>query len=231
MNKLKNIGTAISKVAGRGGLVVKKYSPEILMVTGVVGIVASTVLACKATLKVEDVVGDADDQIDKIHDVHDGVYELKEGQTYSEEDYKRDLVIAYVQKGMAIVKLYGPAVSIGVASIACIVGSHHIMTKRNVALVAAYKATEEAFQQYRKRVIDEYGEDKDHQFKFGTTKESITEVVKDENGKDKKVKKTIEKNDPNMHSQYARFFDESSTQWSKTPEYNLVFLKCQHNLS
>ncbi len=229
MNKLKNVGTVISKVAGRGGLVVKKYSPEILMVTGVVGVVASTVLACKATLKVEEVVGDADDQIDKIHDVHDGVYELKEGQTYSEEDYKRDLVIAYVQKGMGIIKLYGPAVSLGIASIGCIVGSHHIMSKRNIALVAAYKATEEAFQQYRKRVIEEYGEDKDHQLKFGTTKEIVTEVVKGEDGKDKKVKKTIEKNDPNMHSQYARFFDESSTQWSKTPEYNLVFLKCQQN--
>lgn len=229
MNKLKNVGFAISKVAGRGGLVLKKYSPEILMVTGVVGVVTSTVLACKATLKLDDIVCDADDKIETIHDAFNGDIELKEGATYTEQDYKRDLVIAYVQKGAAIMKLYGPAVSLGVASIGCILGSHHIMSKRNVALVAAYKATEQAFEEYRKRVVDEYGEDKDHQFKYGTTKETITEVVKGEDGKDKKVKKTIEKNDPNMHSQYARFFDESSTQWSKTPEYNMVFLKCQQN--
>ena len=229
MNNFEKAKIAITKFAGRGGLVLKKYSPEILIVTGISGIVVSTVLACKATLKVDEVICDSDDKIQTIHDVYNGDVECKEGAIYTEEDYKKDLAIAYIQKGFAFVKLYGPAVSLGAASIACILGSHHIMSKRNVAIMAAYKATEEAFEQYRKRVVDEYGEDKDRQLKYGTTKETITETIKGEDGKDKKVKKTIEKNDPNMHSQYARFFDESSTQWSKTPEYNLTFLKCQQN--
>ncbi len=28
---------------------------------------------------------------------------------------------------------------------------------------------------------------------------------------------------------YARFFDETSTQWSKESEYNFTFLRCQQN--
>jgi hypothetical protein len=54
-------------------------------------------------------------------------------------------------------------------------------------------------------------------------------VDTDENGKKIKSKKTIEVTDPNGVSQYARFFDESCVQWSKTPEYNLTFLNCQQN--
>jgi hypothetical protein len=34
---------------------------------------------------------------------------------------------------------------------------------------------------------------------------------------------------PDDPSIYARFFDPTSPSWSKEPEYNLIFLKCQQN--
>ena len=40
----------------RFGLKVKKYSPEILIGVGIVGTVASGIMACKATLKVNDIL-------------------------------------------------------------------------------------------------------------------------------------------------------------------------------
>jgi hypothetical protein len=50
---LLTVKKTIMLTAGRGGLLLKKYSPEILMGLGVVGSVTSTVMACKATLRAE----------------------------------------------------------------------------------------------------------------------------------------------------------------------------------
>ena len=70
----------------------KKHSPEILIISGVVGVVASTVLACKATLKVNDVLDETKETIDKIHEAKE-----KKPEEYSEQDAKKDLAIVYVQ--------------------------------------------------------------------------------------------------------------------------------------
>jgi hypothetical protein len=99
-----------------------------------------------------------------------------------------------------------------------------------VAVMAAYKAIEEGFSAYRKRVVEEYGEEKDFVLKNGLRSEQIEETVVDaETGKSKKVKTNKYGVDPNGISVYARFYDESCKQWSKTPEYNLMFLKAQQN--
>ena len=50
---------ALSKAAGRTGLVLAKHSPEILTTLGVVGLIGSTVMACRATLKAEVVLDEA----------------------------------------------------------------------------------------------------------------------------------------------------------------------------
>ncbi len=49
----------------RFGLKVKKYSPEILIGVGIVGTVASGVMACKATLKINDILDDSRDKVEK----------------------------------------------------------------------------------------------------------------------------------------------------------------------
>ena len=68
-------------------------------------------------------------------------------------------------------------------------------------------------------------EDKDEEEKE-EKKETKKKKVKKET-KEKKVKKEFTVADPNGVSIYAKFFDETSTQWTKTPEYNLIFLKGQ----
>jgi hypothetical protein len=222
---LGNFKGVITRVAGRGILLARKHSPEILMVSGVVGIVASTVMACKATLKAEDVIDEARGKLEKIQYAKENI----DTEDYSEQDYKKDLVITYVQAGMGFVKLYGPAILVGAASIGCILGAHGIMKKRNLALIAAYKAVEKSFTDYRKRIVEEFGADKDRLLKNGITQSKVSVIEVDENGKTKKTQKVVENVDPNGLSQYARFFDEASINWSKTPEYNLTFLKCQQS--
>lgn len=225
--KLTGLKTQASKMMGKTGLKVQKYSPEILMGVGVVGVVASTVLACKATLKVEGVLDDAQEKIDKVKYAQENIEE----DLYSETDFKKDMTLVYVQTGVEFAKIYGPAISLGVVSVGCLLGAHNIMKKRNVALAAAYKLAEQTFSDYRKRVVDTLGEDKDKEFRYGITQETIDTVEVDKDGKEKKVKKKIDVADPNGISQYAKFFDEASHNWSKTPEYNMVFLKCQQNFA
>jgi hypothetical protein len=223
--KLDKITNMFGKFTGRGGLLLKKHSPEILMVTGVVGIVASTIMACRATLKAGDVVDETKEKLDKIRYANENFREAE----YSKDDYKKDLAITYVQTGVEFVKLYGPSILIGAVSISCILGSHGIMKKRNLAMVAAYKAIEKSFKDYRNRVVDEFGAEKDRLLKNGIKQSKVSVLEIDEDGKTKKTQKVVESTDPNDISQYARFFDEASVNWSKTPEYNLTFLKCQQN--
>lgn len=217
------VGKAISRTAGRSGLLLKKFSPEILMTVGVVGVVASTVLACRATLKADEVLDDARGKLDKIHYAKEQI----QGEAYSDSDYKKDLAVTYVQTGVEFVKLYGPAITLGVASIACILSSHNIMKKRNLALVAAYKAVEQSFSTYRQRVVDEFGAETDYAFKNGITRHKVEVTETDENGNEKTVEKFVDTIDPNQISQYARFFDEYSSEWSKVPDYNLMYVTAQ----
>lgn len=212
---------------GRGGLVLKKYSPEILTAAGVIGTVGSTVLACKATLKVEDILDEAKKKSNLINAVHDG--EIEVDAEYTDKDYAKDLLVNRTQTVVKLIKLYGPAISLGVLSITAILGGQHILRKRNVAVMAAYKLCEESFTNYRSRVKDELGEEKDRQFYYGMTEETVKDKVKSTDGKTKTVTKKVEKAPDHLYSQYARFFDEANVNWDKSPEQNMYFLKMVQN--
>ena len=208
------------------GFQLKKRSPEILITVGVVGTVASAVMACKATLKVNDILSETKENIAKIHDcmADEG---LQESGKYTEEDGKKDLTIVYTQTGVKLVKLYGPSVALGALSLGCILTSNNILRKRNVALAAAYATVDRSFREYRSRVVDRFGEEVDRQLKYNIKAKEIEEVVVDENGEEKVVKRNVEIADIDGYSEYARFFDELSSYYEKDSEYNLMFLRKQ----
>lgn len=219
---LSNVTRSLNKVK----FGVKKHSPEILIVTGVAGVIASAVMACKATTKIGKVADDHKKQINEVHDSLKRGY-TKSGETYNEEDSKKDLTIIYAQTCLKYAKLYAPAVILGTLSLTAIVSSNNIMRKRNVALAAAYTAVDKSFKEYRGRVVERFGKDLDRELRYNIKAKEIEEMVVDENGEEKKVKKTIEVADPNSYSDYAKIFDESCVGWTKSPEYNLMFLKQQ----
>lgn len=230
---MKNLAivNTMTNVFHKTGFKLKKHSPEILMISGVVGVVASAVMACKATLKVDEVVDETREKIEKIHTATEkGVTEA--GDEYTEDDSRKDLTIIYTQTAVKFVKLYGPAVVLGALSVTSILASNNILRKRNVALAAAYTAVDKSFKEYRDRVIDRFGKEVDHQLKYNIKAETIEETVTDpETGKEKKVKKTIDVADPNTYSSYARFFDESCPAWDKDAELNLMFLRAQQRFA
>lgn len=218
---MANMSRSLHKV----GFKFKKHSPEILVVAGVVGIVASTVMACKATTKVSDIVDEAKDTIDNIHDSVGKGLHTSDGEEYTQEVASKDLAIVYVQTGWKLVKLYGPSVALGVASIGCMVGSNRILSKRNVALAAAFKAVDTSFKEYRGRVIDRFGKEMDRELRFGIKAKEIEEKVVDENGNETTVTKTVEVADPNAaHSIYSVVWCEGNAGWTRSAELNKVFL-------
>ena len=203
---------------------VQKHSPEILAGVGVVGVVASTVMACKANMKLNDILEESKETRDKIREVESNPrYE----EQYSHEDAKKDLTINYTQTGLKIAKLYAPAVILGSASLGCLLASNDILRKRNAALSAAYMTVDKSFKEYRQRVVDRFGEEVEKEIRYNIKAEEITSTVVAEDGSETTVTETVKTMDPNLYSDYAKFFDEASPYWQKDPEYNFMFLKSQ----
>lgn len=212
MSKL--VPEMVGRAVARNGLLLQRSSPQVLFVAGVGGMVGSTVLACRATLKVHEVVETAQNNLD--------LAKTMDHPDYSAKDRSRDISLIYFQTAVKIVALYGPAVVLGCASVYALTSSHNILNKRNAALTAAYAALEKGFAEYRARVVEEYGEDKDRELRYGTQQVEITDQ---KTGK----KELVTRVGPGDPSIYARFFDLHSRSWSKEPEYNLIFLKAQQN--
>lgn len=216
----------IKEIAIKTATSVKTHSPEILIVSGVIGVVTATVLACRATLKVNDVLEEAKEAIDVIHKE-----EAKKTEKYTEKDAKKDLTIVYVQSGLKFAKLYAPAIILGGLSLTSIFASNNILRKRNMALAAAYTTVDKAYKEYRKRVIEKYGEEVDKQLRFGSHTEKIEEEEVDpETGKVKKVKKSVEVTSIDGYSPYAIYFDDlTSNYFEKNEMYNSMFFKSIQN--
>ena len=226
MGKFKlNLPKSTTRALNRAGLKVKKHSPELLVASGIIGAVASTVMACKATTKIDTILDETKNHVSKTKEY---VEENGFTEKYTETDYKKDLTIMYTQCGLKLAKLYAPAVLTGTMSIVAILSGHNIMRKRNVAIAAAYATVDQSFKDYRNRVIERFGKDLDKELRYNIKSKDIEEITKDEKtGKEKITKKTVQVADPNAYSDYARFFDDGCLGWSKDPEFNLMFLKNQ----
>ena len=218
----------IKKIINQAGLKIKKYSPEILMVAGIVGTVKAAVTACKATLKVKDIMSEKEELQNDIHKCLENP-----DVDYTEEDGKKDLTTVYTQTGVKLIKLYAPSVILGGASIASIVMGQKILKKRNIALAAAYTAVDKGFKKYRANVVERFGERVDKELRYNIKAKEVEKKVTDKNGKEKTVKEIqydIEGNPLENISEYARFFDEAtSTEHHKDAEYNLMFLRRQQD--
>lgn len=223
MMKTENLVNKINTTVRKTGFKLRKYSPEILVVAGIVGTVVSAVMACKATTKISDILETTRDDIDTIHNFKP---DTESEETYSEEDMKKDLTIVYIQTGIKFVKLYTPAVLLGAVSIVSILTSNNILRKRNVAIAAAYATVDRGFKEYRNRVIERFGEKVDQELKYNIKAKKV-DKINGEDGKEEKVDKVVDVIDPNTYSIYARFFDDGCTGWEKNSEYNLSFLRIQ----
>lgn len=209
---MKFVPKKVSRNIGRKILVAKKNSPHIFFATGIVGVVGSTVLACRATLKLEKTLDDIKDDINVVNGL--------DLDRLSDREHAQAVGKVYINSGVELVKLYGPSIVIGGISIAALTGSHVQLARRNTALTVTLGAVMKAYEQYRIRVQDEVGEKRELEIYRGLGDDTV-EIE----GHKKKVQTT----DPNAWSIYTRIFDESNVNWQRDSELNRIFIQCQQN--
>lgn len=211
---MKLIPDGVTRTIAHNILVAKKNSPHIFFVGGVVGVVSSAVLACRATLKLEAALDEIKNDIQEVKALRD---DPAPDSQYPDGQYTRDLGYVYGKSVQKIGRLYGPSVLIGAVSISALTGSHIQMTRRNAALTATLAAVSKAYNEYRLRIQEELGEERELEVYRG---------IKDEKNDKKEV---VQVTDPNGWSPYARFFDEANVNWQKDAELNRIFIQCQQN--
>jgi hypothetical protein len=216
---VKLVPLAASAKLGRQLLLFKKNSPALMFGAGVAGAVTATVLACKATLKVEEVLADAEKEQAKMDEAMTSFPDR-----YTENHRARDLKLLRIQTAVKLGRLYAPSIGVGLLSVGLLTGSHVTLTRRNAALTAAYAVLDRGFNEYRDRVRAELGEDKDKEFRYGVDYKEIVEE-----GEHGHEVKTIKKIGPQLggRSIYARPFDKNNRKWSNHHMDNRMFIQTQ----
>lgn len=212
---MMKLPVSLTRTLGRRIIVLKKQSPHIFFVAGVIGSITSTVMACRATLKLSETLDDIQKDLWTIKSAEDSRSILDTPLTHN-VNYKQDVAYVYLKGGVRIARLYGPAAVVGVASITALTGSHVQMTRRNAALMAAYAAVQKAYDNYRERVREQLGDEGELEIYHAVQTEKVG-------------KEEIISADPNKWSPYARFFDEYNKNWVKDPELNRLFVQCNQN--
>lgn len=232
-NWLKNVTAHVAKGLGKTELTLKRKSPEILLAAGIAGFVGTVVTACKATLRADEILEFHNQKMKDIAEAKEIADQNPEEELeYDDNLYRQDIAVQYLRTAGAMAKLYAPTIALGTVSLACILASRHIMQKRYLGVVAAYNGVKMAFDEYRKRVREEYGDGLDKHFRYGTTY-GIDEVKTiDENGQETTEKTEVEVTEgknPNDTDDTARWFDSSCPNWDKNPSFSMMFLRGVQN--
>ncbi len=211
------------------GFEVKRKSPEILLVVGLVTGVATVVVACKQTLKAGDILDEHKADMDKVHEAGQVAEEHPTEVEYSAADKAKDTAIVYAKTTGKMVRLYAPAIGLGVVSGTSLIFSHVILKKRYLGVVAAYGTIAAAFKKYRERVIEAEGLDKDREYMHGAKREEVAYTYTDEDGQEAvghEITTTTDydPNDPRP-SGYSKIFDSCNPNYEKDPESNRFFLE------
>lgn len=137
------------------GEAVRKNSPSILTGVSVAGLVATTVMAVKVTPKAMRILEEKE--------IIDPYGNLNEPLTKS--------TVKHVVK--ATWRLYVPAASMGLFTIACIVGANSVHLRRNAALVSVYSLTEATLKEYQAKVVETIGEKKEQQVRDNVAADKV----------------------------------------------------------
>lgn len=209
----------VKVAAAKTAFIFQKLSPEICLVGGTAAVVTGTVFACKATMKLPDILDETKEEINCIHATVDN----KE-IAYSEQDAKKDLTRTYVRCGLKVAKAYVVPFILEAGGLGLIFSGHVIQKNRNADLALAYAGLDKAFREYRKRVDEKYGEGSDKAVMYNVREEAVEETVKTDKGKEKTVKKTIQVGEEPL-SLFARCFERGCPGWVSDPDMRILHLQ------
>lgn len=140
---------SISTLLIKGSKLAQLHSPEILTALSISGVVATSYLTVKSTLKAKKKLDDDRESLGREHTTKEKVK-----------------IIAP--------EVIPPAIT-GVATIATIFGSHKASARRTAAAVAAYSLTNQAFDEYRQQVSEQLGSRADKKIEEAVVDKKIKE--------------------------------------------------------
>lgn len=194
------------------GRTVVQNLPTIMTIAGCTVVVAGSVLACKATLKADEVLAENRAKIESV----------RESGIASEKVYRKELTKGYISGGVNWVKLYGPSALLIGFGVGSILYGHNILKARNLAVIGAYKALTIEHQEYRNKMKEVMGSEEERKIYYDLGELEIGNM---EDGETHKVSVIVEPSEPEPNwNEHAKFFCESSIYFSKNPEENLKFL-------
>lgn len=217
---MRFVPNKVSRSVARSLLKSKKNSPQMFFGVGIVGVIGGTVMACRATLRLPEVLEEFQEEIVETKEVGERRV-ASPVDTYSESDLHKDVLYVYGKNTLHVAKLYAPAAAVGGVAIAALTGSHVTLQRRNASLTAAFAGVATAYDEYRKRVTAELGNERELDLYHATenriihTPEGDTEVIK-----------VV---DPSRWSPYARIFDESCAPYEKGPGVNRIYVQAAQN--
>lgn len=217
---------------GKGKVAAREYAPEIALVGGIALVIFGGVLACKQTLRLDEVVSKGEARMEEIDAAVEDEVELTDGDTYTEDIAKDDRRTVTFHTAANVAKLYILPAGVAVLGFALIIGGHKMLRDRNAALLGAYATLATAYEAYRSRVRDEIGEEMEQDIYLGMKRESV-EVKKTnpETGLEETVLVDIpKKSDCPLGNPWARVFNSThSTKYDKNDNadqsYNVMYLK------
>ena len=205
---------AVTRMGSRTLLKLNGSSPTLLVVAGVGGLVATAVLASKASRKLDPII--------ETHRIKREDIKTNSGREVfvSNRAEQKAILELYVETGTKLTKLYGPTLFIGTASVISVLGGHKILRGRQIATMAAYSGLLEQFQNYRKRIADTLGEEVEKGIYEGARGEWK------ENPDHPGEYQLTPVYDPDQPADYLRpWFDEFNNNWTRDPVANYLFLK------
>lgn len=138
----------MNKLLNASKLFVKKNGSTILTCVGSAGVIATSVMAVKATPKAMALLDNAREE-------------------------KGDDLTKF-ESIMVAGPAYIPAIVVGASTIACIFGANALNQRRQAALMSAYALLDSSYKEYKSKVVDLYGEDADLRVREEIAKDKYT---------------------------------------------------------
>lgn len=212
----------LTQAIGAARLALKANAPTLMVVGGVVSMGAGTVIACKQTLKVEEVLAN---QLPHLEKVEQG--EALELSSYGKKEAQQDRIKIYSRTALELGKVYAIPVILWSGGATLVFSGHNMLMKRNATLALAFTGLKKSFDAYRGRVVDAFGSEADQAMMTGWAKKEVVDPVTGE----KEVVYTREW-DTDEVEPYNRIFEQGASEsWQPDLSINRFFVDQQRRFA